>query len=203
MNYSGEESTDTELLAGDREDFAQLFDKYARTIYRYAARRVGPDIAEDIVADTFMRAFENRHKFNTSATSALPWLYGIATNLLRRQHRNETRALKAFARNYADPLGSGQVATDDTAEASVSRLDASNTTAQLAQALAALPAKQRDVLLLYAWAELSYAEIATALDISIGTVRSRLNRTRAVLRAAHNEFSTAKSFVIAHGGFGG
>jgi RNA polymerase sigma-70 factor (ECF subfamily) len=111
-----------------------------------------------------------------------PWLYGIATNLLRRSRRQELRGYRALAASGRDPLHSGIV--EGVAERAAERVDADRLSRPLAAALAGMPARERDVLLLFAWANLGYAEIAQALDIPVGTVRSRLSRARARLRAA-------------------
>ena len=106
------------------------------------------------------------------------WLYGIATNLLRRHRRTEVRGLRALARTGHDPY------TLDIADSAVARVDATALNRRLAAVLAALPARQRDVLLLYAVAEFDYAEIAASLGIPPGSVRSALHRARAKVRAA-------------------
>jgi RNA polymerase sigma-70 factor (ECF subfamily) len=171
--------TDAELLAGpDPDGFAALFDRHARTLHRYLARRAGVAAAEDLLAQTFLVAFETRHRYDRGRADALPWLYGIATNVLRRARRDEVRLYRALARTGVDP----DVAcpADGVAE----RVDARARTAALAGALAALPAGDRDVLLLLAWGGLSQDEVARALDLPVGTVKSRLHRARARLRAA-------------------
>jgi len=172
--------TDAELIARSGElpeSFAALFDRHAAALYRYLTRRAGSSVAEDLVAQTFLVAFERRDRYDTSRSDARAWLYGIATNLLRRHHRDEARLLRALARTGTDP-----VATPCPADRIASRLDASAVSRRLAATLAGLPAKERDVLLLYAWAELDIEEIGRALDIPAGTVRSRLHRARKRLR---------------------
>ncbi|MCT2593825.1 RNA polymerase sigma factor [Streptomyces sp. N2-109] len=160
------------------EIFAQLYDRHAADIHRYAARRLGDTVADDITAETYLVAFRTRARFDTDRSSARPWLYGIAANLIGRHRRSELRALRALARTGVDPVAeswSDQVDTRVTAQAAHG---------PLAAALAALPARDRHVLLLVAWAELSYQEVAEALSIPVGTVRSRLNRARRKVRAA-------------------
>lgn len=171
--------TDAELLAApDPEAFAGLFDRHARTVHRYLARRAGVAAAEDLLAQTFLVAFETRHRYDATRADALPWLYGIATNVLRRARRDEVRLYRALARTGLDP----DVAcpADGVAE----RLDARARTAALAGALDGLSAGDRDVLLLVAWGGLGQDEVARALDLPVGTVKSRLHRARARLRAA-------------------
>jgi RNA polymerase sigma factor (sigma-70 family) len=101
-------------------------------------------------------------------------LYGIAANLLRHQWRSERRMLRAYARTGSDPV----LLDEDSA---LARIDAASRHRELAQALTELRSQDREILLLHAWAELSDGEIAEALNLPIGTVKSRLHRTRARL----------------------
>jgi len=163
----------------DPEAFAGLYDRHAAPLHRYAARRLGVSAADDIVADTFFDAFRGRHRYNLSVSDARPWLYGIAANLIGKHSRAEVRMLRAYARTGADPV---------LAEAHIDEADGRLASAavrqDLAAALAGLAAGDRDVLLMIAWADLSYTEVATALGIPVGTVRSRLHRARARIRTA-------------------
>jgi RNA polymerase sigma factor (sigma-70 family) len=169
-------SSDREVVVSSwaqPECFEAVFDRHATTIYRYLQRRVGAALAEDLLAETFAQAFNARTRFEPRGDSALPWLYGIAANLLRMHRRAEERRLRAYAR--AAQRGSEPSASADSDR----RLDAAALGPALAEALAGLPPGQREVLLLHAWAGLSHEEIAAALEISAGTVRSRLHRGRA------------------------
>ncbi|MFI6871947.1 RNA polymerase sigma factor [Streptomyces sp. NPDC050400] len=157
------------------EVFARLYDRYAADIHRYAARRLGEHAADDITADTFLTAFRVRGRYDTTRASARPWLYGIAAHLIGKQRRTEVRALRALARTGHDPVAATWV--EDTEN----RIAAQG---PLADALAALSAADRHVLLLVAWADLTYQDVAEALGIPVGTVRSRLNRARRKVRAA-------------------
>ncbi len=173
---------DAQIVAQSLEQpelFALLYDRYAPDIHRYAARRLGDSAADDIAADTFLVAFRIRSRYDLTRPNARPWLYGIAGNLIGRQRRTEVRALKALARTGHDPVAVswGESWVEDTD----SRISAQG---PLAGALAALSAGDRHVLLLVAWAELTYQEVAEALDIPVGTVRSRLNRARRKVRTA-------------------
>ncbi|MFD0689452.1 RNA polymerase sigma factor [Actinomadura fibrosa] len=160
------------------EAFAALFRRHAPLIMRYVVRRLGPGPSDDIVAETFLVAFRRRAAYDTARPDARPWLYGIATNLVRRHRRDEVRQLRALARTGADPV------TESFAEAADSRLSAHAARRPLAAALAGLPAAQRDVLLLVSWEGLTYDEVGRALSIAPGTVRSRMNRARGRLRGA-------------------
>lgn len=173
---------DAEVVARSLEQpevFALLYDRYAADIHRYAARRLGDGAADDITADTFLTAFRIRSRYDLARANARPWLYGIAGNLIGRQRRTEVRALKALARTGHDSVAASW--GDSWVEETDSRIAAQG---PLAGALAALSAGDRNVLLLVAWADLTYQEVAEALDIPVGTVRSRLNRARRKVRSA-------------------
>ncbi|MEV0618621.1 RNA polymerase sigma factor [Nonomuraea sp. NPDC050404] len=165
------------------EVFTEVFARHADQVHRYLARRVGPDVAEDLVSDTFLTAFEQRHRFSAerSPTGALPWLMGIATTLLRGHGRAEARRWRALARMPADLGGLSEPSpADQVAE----RVDAGDVVRSAARAIRGMAPGDRDALLLYAWADLKYEEIAATLEIPVGTVRSRIHRARAQLRAA-------------------
>lgn len=167
------EPTDAEAIAASVDDpnaFEVVFDRHFDLIFRYLRRRVGRQRAEELAAETFAQALASRARFDPSYEDARPWLFGIAVNLLRHHHRREERELRAYARTGADPLS--------VEESSLARLDAESVWPLVAEALAELSPIEREALLLYAWAELSYGEIALALEIPAGTVRSRLNRAR-------------------------
>ena len=168
----------------DAEAFAGLYDRHAALLHRYVARRLGDGAADDIVAEAFLDAFRRRHAYDPAMRDARPWLYGIAANLIGKHSRAEVRMLRAYSRTGTDPvLTASAASTDETARAD-SRLAASAVQRELAAALAALSAGDREVLLLVAWADLSYAEVAAALRIPVGTVRSRLHRARVRVRDA-------------------
>jgi RNA polymerase sigma-70 factor, ECF subfamily len=176
--------SDADLLARSLEEpraFEVLFDRHFDAVHRYLHRRAGRDIADELAAETFALAYERRASCRSTG-SVLPWLYGIATNLLRRSRRVERRQLSAFARSGVNDW----VAYEDETD----RVDESSYGAQLARALAAMRPRERDALLLYALADLSYDEIATALDVPAGTVATWLHRAR---ETARHEFATAGS----------
>jgi RNA polymerase sigma-70 factor (ECF subfamily) len=143
-------------------------------LHRYIARRLGVSAAEDLTAETFAIAYRRWDDLDPSRP-VRPWLYGIASNLIRHRWREERRMLRAYARTGVDPV----LAEADT---SLDRLDAQGERTALAAALHALRREEREVLLLHAWAELSDAEIAESLSLPTGTVKSRLSRARKHLR---------------------
>jgi RNA polymerase sigma-70 factor (ECF subfamily) len=169
------EPTDGEAIARSLEDpreFCLLFERHFDVLYGYLARRFGPSAGEDIAAETFATAFEKRGRYRLDYPDARPWLFGIALNLARTRARKERRELRALARTGVDPLLAGLDGVPDP----------DLTAQELARALGALGRKDREVLLLFFWADLSYDAIAATLDVPVGTVRSRLNRARLRLK---------------------
>ena len=172
--------SDAALIAASLDDprrFGGIFDRHATTLFRYLVRRVDVDAAEGLLSDVFRVAFEKRATYDCARPNARPWLYGIATNLVAHHRRSEARRIHATARLLARRTD----ATDPT-EQLVSDVDAVQFWPHVADAVANLPNEERDALVLYVWEELSYDEIADALNIPVGTVRSRLNRARETLR---------------------
>jgi RNA polymerase sigma factor (sigma-70 family) len=158
------------------ERFAVLFDRHAPHIHRYLARRAGRQVADDLVAETFLTAFAKRDRYDLDYSDARPWLYGIATNLVGQHRRDEARQYRIRHGTLAEPE------VPDHADRVAAGITAQGTRALLDAALAALPAGDRDVLLLIAWEQLTYQEVARALAIPAGTVRSRLHRARTKVR---------------------
>ncbi len=170
------ESTDSEIIArslAEPQTFAEVFERHARAVGGYIRRRVGAGDVEDVLSETFLVAFRRRASYDSTRESALPWLLGIATRLVKRHRAAEARQWRAF--EASDGAGSTQEDPQATAEA---RLDARSALRILAPRIAALSAKDRDTLLLYAWGGLTYEQAAEALGVPVGTVRSRLNRVR-------------------------
>jgi RNA polymerase sigma factor (sigma-70 family) len=197
MGGMGEEA-DAEVIGrslGHPEAFAVIFDRHAASVGRYLARRVGREAAQDLVAETFLAAFKGRAGYDRARPEARPWLFGIATRLLARYWRAEQRRLEVLAVVPAEPPNPGHE------ERVTAELTARQMRQPLVAALAALPAGDRDALLLVAWAQLTYAEIAAALEIPVGTVRSRLNRARRLVRAriGENPAMTFGEEAVNHG----
>lgn len=172
--------TDAELIAASLERpeaFEGVFDRHFPAIHRYVAGRAGRDVADAVASETFCVAFSRRETYDLERADARPWLYGIAINLMRRHWRTQGRRSVALGRLAgragAAPLGDG------AAGPALARV----VEPPLRDAVESLSAGDRDVLLLFAWAELSYEEIAVALEIPVGTVRSRLHRARRAVRS--------------------
>ncbi|WP_326550338.1 RNA polymerase sigma factor [Micromonospora sp. NBC_01813] len=178
---SAEPSDDAATIVASLDDpdrFAQVYAKHVGMLYGYAYRRVGREIAEDVVADAFVAAFRARHTYDPDYPNAYPWLLTIVHRELARHHRTENARYRAYLRVKPD---SGEESFADRVAASAS---AQAWRRPLVTALARLGRRERDVLLLVAWGDLSYEEVARALDIPVGTVRSRLNRARRKMREA-------------------
>jgi RNA polymerase sigma-70 factor (ECF subfamily) len=170
--------TDAALIAASAEDsaaFAGVFDRHWPRIHRYCVSRAGA-AGEDIAAETFRVAFDQRDRFDLAQDDAAPWLYGIATNLVRHWLRGAARGRSAVSRLRRPFEG-------DHADDALDRVEARLLGPGLAAALRGLSAADRDALLLHAWAELSYEEIARATNVPLGTVRSRIHRARRRVRA--------------------
>jgi RNA polymerase sigma-70 factor (ECF subfamily) len=174
--------TDAELIAASLTEparFAELFDRHFAAVFRFAERRVGYDQAGEVASETFTRAFARRHAYRGDVPDALPWLYGIASNLVLHERRRFARYLAAVERAANEAtvaeLDGGVAAADR-------RLDAPGDWERMRRALLALNDTDRELLLLVAWDELSYEGAAAVLGLQVGTVRSKLHRAKARLR---------------------
>ncbi|KJQ55381.1 RNA polymerase sigma factor [Microbacterium sp. SA39] len=130
------------------------------------------------MAETFLVAFERRSAYDVTVLNARPWLLGIATRLMRKHVRVEAIAWKGVSADLAAQI------VPDLIEQAGARIDAERLARRLTKALRRLSKADRDTLLLYAWSDLDYASIASAMQVPIGTVRSRLSRARRHLRRA-------------------
>ena len=171
---------------GDADAFGLLFERHAKAIYNYCFRRVGDwATAEDMLSIVFLEAWRRRDK-ELPPDKVLPWFYGIATNVLRNRRRSERRFAAALRRMPKPPE---QPSFDQLADA---RLDEEQQMGRLLGLLSQLHQHEQDVFVICAWMELSYEDAALALDIPIGTVRSRLSRARQHLRELDPAFGHEK-----------
>lgn len=157
--------------------FEVVFERYHRAVYEYLARSVGPDRAEEYAGDVFVAAFTARVRYDPALGGVRAWLFGIATNIRLTRARSDRRGRRA-----RDRVGAERDAHEGGFELVEEGLDYGRQLAWVAEFLAQLSETDRDVLVLYAWNELTYPEIAQALGIEVGTVRSRLSRARGRLR---------------------
>jgi RNA polymerase sigma-70 factor, ECF subfamily len=170
---------DAEILrrsVGDPRLFEEIFERHFDAILRYARQRLGHDVGEEIAARTMVIAFDRRAAFDPRFRSARPWLFGIATNLVRHQVRDERVHFAALAKLPIDP--------EDDLDAVIERVDASRRRPFLLRALLELTPADRDAFILVTVSDLSYAEVAAALGVAEGTVGSRVHRARRSLREA-------------------
>jgi RNA polymerase sigma factor (sigma-70 family) len=157
------------------ELFTVIYDRHFDAIHRYLRRRLGADLGEDMAAEVFLRGFRARSAVKAQYESVLPWLFGIASKLVVDHRRAEQRRLRQLQRLAQDV----ELIADRDPDGF--RLEPS-----LAAGLLRLKPHDREALLLVAWGELSYDEVAQLLDVPIGTVRSRIARARRLLAHGAN-----------------
>jgi RNA polymerase sigma-70 factor (ECF subfamily) len=161
---------------GEPDAFGVLFERHARAVYNYLFRRTADwALAEDLTSVVFLEAWRRRMDVRLERELALPWLLGVATNVLRNRRRAQWRhraALERLPREHSH----------DFADEANGRLDDERRVQAVLRAIAKLPRREQDVLALCVWAELSYEEAAVALGVPVGTVRSRLSRARVRIR---------------------
>jgi len=168
--------------------FDRVYDEHMPAVLRYLRRRLGDAVGEDATHDVFTRAFARRQSFDPERAPVVAWLFGIAAKVVADHRRHEARRLNAIERaSQAEPLHH-----DD-------RHEVPELAAHLAAGLRRLSLEDRETLLLVVWGELSYEETAAALDIPIGTVRSRIARARGALRAVLAPEATGHSIAPKNG----
>jgi RNA polymerase sigma-70 factor (ECF subfamily) len=176
--------------AGDTAAFGVLFERHAREIYNYLFRRTGDwALAEDLLSVVFLEAWRRRRK-KLDEGKVRPWLFGIATNVLRTQRRSRRRYKAALRRIPRPEPDSG------FADLSDERLDDERRVDEALARLSALSRNELDVFVLCAWMGLGYEDAAAALGIRVGTVKSRISRAREKLGepeppSGHEEEETA------------
>jgi RNA polymerase sigma-70 factor (ECF subfamily) len=162
--------------SGDGAAFGLLFDRHSRAIYNYCFRRTADwSAAEDLTSLVFLEGWRRRGSVVFLDGRVLPWLIGVATNLIRNHRRTMRRRRLAIARLAP------AVEQCDFADEVVERLADEETMRSVRDRVSRLPRSMQDVLALCVWCELSYEEAAVALGVPVGTVRSRLARSRARL----------------------
>lgn len=173
-----DERTDAEILAtvpSDPQAFLEIFERHFAVIHRYVTRQLGRD-AEDASAEVFVRALRGASTFRPESDDARPWLYGIAAHVVRAELRRRYSA-------RIESLDHVRVLQHDPGEEH-RPLEAVGYLVEVQRAVESLPLDEREPLLMFAWLDLSYEEVAAALDVPIGTVRSRIARARRRLRQA-------------------
>lgn len=167
------------LAAGDREALAPLVERHHRRLYRIALAYLRrPEEAQDVVQEAFVRVCCAAGRWNAARAPA-PWLSRIAVNLAIDRWRRNRRRADTFS-----PLAEHdhEAMLADTGTPPDRRVESRETAELLRSALAALPERQRAVVTLRHYQELSLEEIAETLGISLGTVKSSLHRALAQMR---------------------
>jgi RNA polymerase sigma factor (sigma-70 family) len=165
------------VARGDADAFGRLFERHGRSVYNYCFRRTGNWArAEDLTSVVFLECWRRRD-VSLEEDTVLPWLLGIATNVCRSQRRSLVRH-QSVLRRLPPPE-----ATPDFADEALERLEDERRMRAVLAHVSRLPQREQDVLALCVWAGLSYEDAAAALEIPVGTVRSRLARARARLRS--------------------
>jgi RNA polymerase sigma factor (sigma-70 family) len=180
------ETSDAELVellrSGSSQALGELFDRHADRIYTYCFRRTTSwAVAQDATSMVFLEAWRARDRaaaYDDTGSSALPWLYGIATNVCRNLVRSQRRHLAALGRLPRPTDG------PDHADEVGERVDSERVMGRIAVEMADLPERDREVIALVVWSGLTYEQAAQALGVPVGTVRSRLARARTRLGAA-------------------
>lgn len=181
-NTEDEDDLRSRVRAGERDAFAELYERYARTVYNHALRLTGDwPTAEEVMGETFLTAWQVRQRLEPDGGSLRPWLLGIATNKVHNANRSRRRRLAFLARQPEPPV------VADFAQEAVGRIDDARRLAAVHATLGRLRRPEREVLALCVWEGLDYAQAAQALGVKVGTVRSRLSRARARLARLSEE----------------
>lgn len=189
----GDQASDADIIRaslGEPGRFGEIFDRYGDDILRYVSARLGDGPAEDVTAETFLAAFSARCSYDLSRAHARPWLYGIAVRQIGKRRRDERRCRQSLGRVPTDPV------TADFADRSAERVSAQQLRPQLSAVLSGLSRQDRELLLLVAWADLTYQQAAEALGLSVSAVRSRLHRVRVKTRHALAPASLAREGIF-------
>ena len=168
-------TSDAQLIRTAREDpeaFAELYRRHARAVDRYLRARIPPGHASELTAETFAQAALSIRRFRDERDgSALPWLYGIARNLVRTFHERDRAEQRARTR-LGMPLDSYELDVEDAG----ARIDAKRLAPQLDEALDALPLAQRQAVEFRVLDDFSYAQVGLALGCSEVAARIRVTR---------------------------
>lgn len=176
-NYDELDDADLwDLSASDREAFGEIFRRHARAVFSICYWRTGDAaMAEDITSVVFLEAWRRRELVVLDQRSALPWLLGVANHT----SRNATRSLRRYSQALRRLDGQRFVASDD---AVIDRLDAETSLNLVNDVVRALSEQEREIVLLVFWSGLSYEATSVALGVPVGTIRSRVSRTRRKLQ---------------------
>jgi RNA polymerase sigma factor (sigma-70 family) len=159
-------------LAGDEDAFVEVVRRHEAAVGAYLARRVGREMAEDLLGEVWVAALGSRATYDRSFPDAGPWLFGVAHNTLRRHWRSRPAEEPVADVNDMASGWDPWAAVDD-------RVDVESV---LRHALALLRPQQREILTLVAWEDLTVADAGRAIGIPPGTARRYLHEARMALR---------------------
>ena len=145
------------------ERFEALVREVVEPVRRFLARRTDPDTAEDVLGETLLVLWR---RLDDVPDEALPWSYGVARGCLQNAERSRRRQQRVAAKAAAQPVDPHDAGSDGG----------------LAEALERLPERERELIRLWAWEQLTPAEIAAALGLTANAVSIRLHRARGKLR---------------------
>lgn len=159
----------------DPHAFTGVVASVAPRAHRWMRVAHGPDGADDIVAEALLEAFRVRSSFDAGRGTVRSWFLGIVARVAHRHRRRSAVWMRTCERQARGATQAQRPAGD------IGAVQDGWLAPELAESLRRLPHSQREVLLLFALADLGYTEIAAVLGIADGTVRSRLNRARTTL----------------------
>lgn len=174
------DATDGEIVRTSLEDpqaFGEIFDRHASTVHRFLSSHAGVDVSEDLLSEVFLTAFRGRKTYDDRFGTVVPWLLGIASNVLRHHYRSEGRRSALLSR-----LGQRSGRIDGVLDDIAADVERRTEIDDVEHVVDAIEVRYRDALILYAAFDLSYEEVAQSLNVRIGTVRSRISRGRTQLR---------------------
>lgn len=165
---------------GDPQAFGELFHRHSTAVYNHTFRRTGSwERAEDAVSVVFLETWRLRSKVVLDQDGTLlPWLLGVANNVVRRQYRTRLRHARLLAK-----LPPPEQVPDHAHDVG-QRLDDQERMREVLAEMSSLGVAEQEVVTLCLWAELTYEQAAVAMGVPVGTVRSRLSRARAKLKAS-------------------
>ena len=165
---------------GDSTAFGEIFERHAKAVYNHLFRRISDwSQAEDLTSAVFLHAWRRRSSVVIDRDSVLPWLLGVANQVLR----NQRRATRRYRAVVARVVPAGEAASDH-ADAVAAAVDGERQMVQVRRALTALPRHEREVIELCVWTGLDQQAAAVTLGVPVGTVKSRLHRARLRLAAS-------------------
>jgi len=165
-----------ELSKNDPEAFGEVFRRHARSVFAICYWRTGDAAtAEDVTSVVFLEAWKRRDLVVLEQRSALPWLLGVANHA----SHNATRSLRRYSHALKRLDGHRNTPSDD---AVIDRIDAETSLNLVNEVIRDLTEQEREIVLLVFWSGLTYEATAVALGVPVGTVRSRVSRTRRKLQ---------------------